>query len=138
MGNRNFIKSHKIREVKGDRNSYERWNERTPIKKQKGRLADKFDFITEDVRANPDSLREDEGMFAVGQPTTPQYLMGEAVEHMAGRQKECYIMVMREDKSLAEAAQVLGISKGTVQVYLNRATKFITAYCKAAIERGRV
>lgn len=138
MGKRKFIEFHKLSEEKGDSNSYSKWNDKRSINKQKGRLADKFDFITEDVRANPDSLRDDETMYANEQPSTPQLLMGEAVMHLQGRQREVYLLTMREGKSLAEAAEVLGIEKGTAQKYRERAIKFISQFCKAAIERGRV
>jgi len=88
----------------------------------------------EHPQANPDVLPETE----IAAPSTPQLLMGEAIDHLQGRQKECYLLIMREEKSLAEAAEVLGISKGSVQVYVNRAVKFLTVYCQAAIARGRV
>lgn len=138
MSNRNFVRSHKIKEVKGDSNSYERWSDSHNINRQKGNSGDKFDFIHEDIRANSDSLREDEAMYANGEPSTPQLLVGEAVEHLQGRQKEVYLLTMREDKSLAEAAEILGIAKGTAQRFKERAIKFITFYCQEAIAKGRV
>ena len=138
MSNRNFIKTHKIKEVRGTRDSYEKWVDNHTTKRQKGRLGDKFDFVAEDVRANPDSLREDEGIYANDQPSTPHLLMGEAIGHLQGRQKEVYLLTMREGKSLAEAAEVLGIAKGTAQKFRERAIKFIEQYCKAAIAGGRV
>jgi RNA polymerase sigma factor (sigma-70 family) len=85
-------------------------------------------------QANPDSLPETE----IASPSTPQLLLGEAIEHMQGRQKEVYLLTMREDKSLAEVAEILQISKGSVQVYQQRAIKFLTRYCREAIKRGRV
>ena len=84
--------------------------------------------------ANPDMLAETE----IAAPSTPQLLMGEAVEHLQGRQREVYLLTMREDKSLAEAAEILGIEKGTAQRYKERAIKFIESYCKQAIAKGRV
>lgn len=86
------------------------------------------------AQANPDVLPETE----IAAPSTPQLLMGEAIRRLAGRQKECYLLVMREDKSLAEAAEILGIAKGSAQVYVDRAVKFISAYCKQAIDGGRI
>lgn len=71
-------------------------------------------------------------------PSSPQLLMGEAILHLQGRQKEVYLLVMREDKSMAEAAEILNIGKSTVQTYLDRAISFISDYCKAAIEQGRM
>lgn len=138
MKHRNLVKFHKLHETKGDRNSYITWNDSHSINRQKDSLGGKFDFITEDVRANPDSLQEDEAMYANGQPSTPHFLMGEAINHLQGRQKEVYLLTMREGKSLAEAAQVLGIAKGTAQKFRERAVKFLTAYCKQAIAGGRV
>jgi RNA polymerase sigma factor (sigma-70 family) len=84
--------------------------------------------------ANPDSLPEVEST----EPSTPQLLMGEAVEHLQGRQRECYLLTMREGKSFKEVAEILGIGKGRVQQYRERAIKFIEAYCLAAIKKGRV
>lgn len=88
----------------------------------------------EHPQANPDVLPETE----IAAPSTPQLLMGEAVEHLQGRQREVYLLTMREDKSLGEAAEVLGLSKGTAQKYKERAIKFIEQYCKAAMAKGRV
>lgn len=92
------------------------------------------DSNREDKRANPDVLPETE----IASPSTPQLLLGEAIEHLQGRQKEVYFLTMREDKSLAEAAQILGIEKGSVQKYRERAVKFLTQYCETAIQKGRV
>lgn len=92
------------------------------------------DGVDEHPQANPDMLPE---MANTG-PSTPQLLMGEAIEHLQGRQREVYILTMREDKSLAEAAEILGIEKGSAQKYKERAIKFIEGYCKAAIAKGRV
>ena len=138
MSNRNFVKTHKIKEVSGTRDAYEKWVDSRTTKRQKGRLGDKFDFVTEDVRANPDSLRDDEGMYANAQPSTPHLLMGEAIQHLQGRQREVYLLTMREGKSLAETAEVLGISKGTAQKFRERAIKFITKWCETQIAKGRV
>lgn len=70
--------------------------------------------------------------------TTPQAIMAEAIEHLQGRQKEVYLMHMRCDCSLGDISTVLKISKGTVQVHLERAVKFVEAYCHQAILKGRV
>lgn len=84
--------------------------------------------------ANPDSLPATESVA----PSNPQLLMGEAIAHLQGRQRECYILTMREGKSFSEAAEILGIGKGRVQQYRERAIKFITQYCNNAIKAGRV
>lgn len=86
------------------------------------------------AQANPDVLPQTE----IAGPSTPQLILGEAITHLQGRQKEVYLLTMRESKSLAETAEVLGITKGSAQVYQKRAIKFLTQYCKAAIDRGRV
>lgn len=84
--------------------------------------------------ANPDILPATE----VVTPSTPQLLMGEAIMHLQGRQREVYLLTMREDKSLAEVAQILKVSKGTVQMYKDRAIKFLVQYCESAIKKGRI
>lgn len=88
----------------------------------------------EHVQANPDVLPDAEA----ASPSTPQLLMGEAIEHLQGRQREVYILTMREGKSLSEAAEILGIEKGSVQKYKERAIKFLTQYCRNAMAKGRV
>jgi|ERR1019366_9129704 DNA-binding CsgD family transcriptional regulator len=135
---RHFVKAQKLSEVPGSAGAYEQFLSSHPKQTQKGKLGDRFDFVAEDVRANPDSLREDEAMYADSQPSTPQMLMGEAVAHLQGRQKECYILTLRDGKSFSEAAKVLGISKSAVEIYRNRAIKFISGYCEQAIKAGRV
>lgn len=90
--------------------------------------------LTEEPQANPDILPETK----IVAPSTPQLLMGEAVEHLQGRQKEVYLLTMREGKSLSEAGEILGISKGTAQKYRDRAIRFISGYCHNAIGKGRV
>lgn len=95
---------------------------------------DSGDDMQENPQANPDVLPEVE---IVG-PSTPQLIMGEAIDHLQGRQREVYMLTMRDNKSWAEAAEILGIEKGSVQKYKERAIKFIEQYCKAAIAKGRV
>jgi len=90
--------------------------------------------LQERPQANPDVLPETNN----AAPSTPQLVMGEAVEHLQGQQKAVYLLTMRDDKSLAEAAQCLGIKKGSAQKYKERAIKFIESYCKQAMARGRV
>ncbi|SRR5258708_34377004 len=92
------------------------------------------DDVREYPLANPDVLPETE----IAAPSTPQLLLGEAINHLQGRQREVYLLTMRESKSLAETAEILGIEKGSVQKYRERAIKFLTQYCEAAIQKGRV
>lgn len=108
-----------LSEQRGSKNSYERY----VANSKEG----------EDMLANPDCLVERNTS-----PSTPQLLMGEAILHLQGRQREVYLLVMREDKSMAEAAEILNISKGTVQTYLDRAIAFIVGYCHEAMQKGRV
>ena len=116
---RGLVDTQDVKEKTGNTHSYERF----------------FSLEeTENVLANPDCLAEREN----DSPSSPQQIMGEAVSRLAGRQKEVYLLVMREDKSLAETADILNIAKGSVQVYLDRAIRFISGYCKQAIETGRV
>ncbi len=119
---RGLVDNHKLSERKGNAQSYERY-----IAQSLG-LED-----TEDVRANPDSLPEYDTA-----PSTPKLLMGEAVLHLQGRQREVYLLVMRENRSFADVGEILDISKSSVQTYLDRAIAFVTAYCVSAMERGRV
>lgn len=92
----------------------------------------------EDIRANPDGLIEGEQLWGDNEVTNPQRIMGEAIAHLQGRQCEVYLLTMRDGKSLAEAAEILGISKAAAQSFRDRAVKFITAYCHNAIARGKV
>lgn len=133
MKKKSLIEWQNLKEIRGNSESY---SETHPRHTQKGKLGDRFDFVTEDTRANPDSLREDETLWPATTITRPQEIMGEAIEHLQGRQKEVYLLTMRAGKSIAEAGTILGISKGTAQVYRDRAVKFIRAYCKLKIENG--
>ena len=92
------------------------------------------DTVREHPQANPDVFPETE----IAAPSTPHLLMGEAIEHLQGRQREVYILAMREGKSLAEISEILGVAKGNIWKYKQRAVKFIRQYCKNAIDKGRV
>lgn len=88
----------------------------------------------EHPQANPDVLPETE----IAGPSTPQLIMGEAIDHLQGRQREVYMLTMRDNKSLAEAAEILGIEKGSAQKYKERAIKFIESWCRNAMAKGRI
>lgn len=118
---RKLVEVQELDEINGGPDSYSRYVALAP------------DKALEDVLANPDCLPEQ-----ASSPSTPQLLMGEAIQHLQGRQREVYLLVMREDKSFAEVGEVLGIGKSTAQEYLDRAIKFITGYCHEAEERGRI
>lgn len=119
----------KIREVQSHRDSSR--GEHSPYWDY---MAKAHETLGEFAQANPDVLPDTQ----IVAPSTPQLIMGEAISHLAGRQKEVYLLTMREGKSLAEVAEILGIEKGTAQKYRERAIKFIEGWCRAAIERGRV
>lgn len=105
-----------LQEIRGHTNSY-----------------DSFSEEGESVLGNPDLLPEQSNS-----PSSPQLLMGEAIEHLQGRQKEVYIAIMRDDKSQAETAELLGVGRTTVQVHLDRAIAFITEYCRRGMEKERI
>jgi RNA polymerase sigma factor (sigma-70 family) len=90
--------------------------------------------LNEHPQANPDVLPETN----ISAPSTPQFVMGEAIEHLQGRQREVYMLLMRDAKTYEEVAEILGITRGAVQTYEKRAIRFISAYCKEAVAKGRV
>jgi RNA polymerase sigma factor (sigma-70 family) len=98
------------------------------------RASNQSDGLSEHPQANPDVLPETE----IAAPSTPQLIMGEAIEHLQGRQREVYMLLMRESKTYEEVSEILEITRGAVQTYEKRAIKFIEQYCKAAIAKGRV
>lgn len=108
------------------------------ISEMRGSVHDYERFVSshgdeESTLSNPDLLPEQKHT-----PSTPQLIMGEAIAHLQGRQKEVYLSIMRDDKSMSETGEVLGISKSSVQVYLDRAIAFITGYCEQAMKKGRI
>ncbi len=127
---RKITKAQKIKEIESHKDSSR--GEHSPFWDYMASRAG--EFLQESAQANPDVLPETE----IAAPSTPQLVLGEAITHLQGRQKECYLLVMREDKSLSEVAEILGIAKGSVQVYVDRAVKFLTQYCRSAINSGRV
>lgn len=116
------IVNQKLGEMNGGTDAYENWIEANMPRDENG-------DATEPVQANPDSLPEGTSYFGDAQPTRARLLMGEAVEHLQGQQKAVYMLTMREDHSIAQAAKKLGISKGTAATYRERALKFIQQYC---------
>lgn len=134
---RRYIQTQNDKEKSGNARAYEDFMDKNPMNLQKGKLGDRFDYITEDVRANPDSLREDEAMYASSQPSEAQYLMGEAVGHLQGIQKQVYTLTMREGLSIAEAGKKIGISKSAAQGYRDRAIKFIAEHVKGVLRNAK-
>lgn len=106
----------------GNTDAYPKWLETNAPRDEEGNPI-------ECAQANPDVLPEGTSYFGDPAPTRPQLLMGEAVEHLQGRQKEIYLLCMRQGYSIADAAKELGISKGTAQTYRERAINFIHQYC---------
>lgn len=92
------------------------------------------DSLNEHPCANPDVLPA----IDIVSPSTPQLVMGEAIEHLQGRQREVYLLLMRESKTYEEVSEILNITRGAIQTYEKRAIRFIETYCKEAIKRGRV
>jgi DNA-directed RNA polymerase specialized sigma24 family protein len=136
MTDRHFVRTQKLKTVSGSSGAYEKWVQNHPTLHSKGKLGDRFDNVTEDVRANPDSLREDESMYGKIRLTRPQEVMGEAVEHLQGRQREVYVLLFRTGLSFSEVSKKLRISKSAVQIYKTRALAFVTQYCGRALARG--
>lgn len=116
-----FVQRQHVREKPGSVNSYEEY-----VARGKQRAGEPL----EDIRANPDTLAEGEQLWGSPGLTRIKEIMGEAIQHLQGRQRAVYELTMRDGKSLAEVAEIFGISKGAVQDYRERAIKFITAYCR--------
>lgn len=114
---RGVVDTQTLSDVSGDINSYETW----------------ISEHGETCQNNPDLLAEQST-----KPSNPQLLMGEAIEHLQGRQREVYLLIMREGRTERDTAAILGISKTVVHTYITRAIKFITAYCKQGIDGGRI
>lgn len=122
-----IVERQLLKEIPGNTDSYEKYVLRGPKEDGEPR---------EDVRANPDQREEGTQLWGNSGMTRAQALMGEAINHLQGRQKAVYELTMRDGKSLAEVAEIFGVSKSAVQGYRERAIKFITAYCRAVIAKG--
>lgn len=120
----------KLRERAGSTGSYDRHIDDSSDKKN---AANK---TGEDYRANPDGLEDGAQLWGNSEITNPQRIMGEAIEHLQGRQKEVYYLIMREQMSEVEVAELMGITQQAVNTYKMRAIKFITTYCQNAIAKG--
>lgn len=69
---------------------------------------------------------------------TPHRIMGEAIEKLRGCHKEVYLLVVRDDKLLEEAALVLEMNEVQAQKVLNEAIESVRKYCKQAMVKGRL
>lgn len=69
---------------------------------------------------------------------TPHRIMGEAVEKLKGYHKEVYLLMVRDEKALTEAALVLEMDELQTQKALDEAIEFVRKYCKQAIAKGRL
>lgn len=114
---RALVDLQKLQEINGNTHSYENY----------------IGAESEDAVANPDVLPEQHNS-----PSSPQMIMGEAIQHLQGRQKEVYIAIMRDDKTQEETAEMLDISRTSVRTHLDRAIGFISQYCRAAMDGGRI
>jgi RNA polymerase sigma factor (sigma-70 family) len=120
---RHFVKTHKTKVIKGNTGSYWDWANANPTGDDEG----------EQTRANPDNLAESDSIYANQQPTKAQLLLGEAIEHLQGRQADVYQLTMRQGLSIAQAARQLNISKSTAQEHKEKAIKFLTQYCRTIV-----
>ncbi len=138
MAYKNKIKIQRLKDIKGQAGSYEQWIGKHFHQTPKGKLGDRFEFLSEPLVANPDQLTEEAGLYADSQMTQAQELMSEAVEHLQGLQRDCYMLTMRQGMSFTEAGKLLRLSKSDVQGYRTRAVKFVTEYIRRAIKNGRL
>lgn len=69
---------------------------------------------------------------------TPHRIMGEAIERLRGRHKEAYLLMVRDEKSLEEAALVMELAEDVAQKTLDEAIALVSKYCKQAIAKGRL
>lgn len=86
------------------------------------------------VQLNEENVNEKTVLFQDTYITDAQALMGDAVEHLQGRQRDVYILTMRQGYSNQEAADILRISRNTVKEYRERAIKFVTAFCQNGLK----
>jgi DNA-directed RNA polymerase specialized sigma24 family protein len=131
MKKKSFIIHQKITEKQGNGESYGKW----VFDNQRGDEGIEGPE-NEDRLANPDGCNESGRMYSNSQMTNAQALMGHAVEHLQGRQREVYLLTMRQGLSIAKAAAQLDITKSSAQVYRTRAINFVSKYCKDAIKNG--
>lgn len=82
-----------------------------------------------------DALPENAALYSGAEITRAQEILGEAIEHLQGRQREVYMLVMRDSLSYNEAAEILKLSKAAVQIYIERAKKFLIGYCRAVAKK---
>ncbi len=135
MARQRWLKQQKLRDVNGDEESYQKFCDNRSAKSI-GKLGNRFDFSSESPQANPDLITEGQALYADSQPNKAREIMGDAVEHLQGRQRDVYMMIMRQGLSFQETAKLLKISKSAVQIYKNRAVKFITAFCKNEMKKN--
>lgn len=69
---------------------------------------------------------------------TPHRIMGEAIEKLRGYHKEVYLLVVRDEKTLEDAALVLEMNEVQTQKVLDEAIECVRKYCKQAIVKGRL
>lgn len=64
--------------------------------------------------------------------------MGEAIEKLRGHHKEVYLLVVRDEKTLEDAALVLEMNEVQTQRVLDEAIESVRKYCKQAMLKGRL
>lgn len=69
---------------------------------------------------------------------TPHRIMGEAIERLRGYHKEVYLLMVRDQKTLEDAALVLEMDEVQTQKTLDEAIESVRKYCKQAMVKGRV
>lgn len=92
---------------------------------------------TEDEDDDPlERMRVDEGLNRAGTPADQveraqvAALIGEAVERLPRRQREAFLLRYWEELDVAETAEVMGCSEGSVKTHCSRATHAIAAYLR--------
>lgn len=67
----------------------------------------------------------EEMLGTIKQPTRQQLILSNSLTSFSKREKQCYVMATVDGKSWGNIAKEIGISKGAVQQYIERARKKI-------------
>lgn len=62
-----------------------------------------------------------------------RYQITDALSRLSDRERDCYVMARGECHSYAEIAEMLGIGKSTVEEYVSRAERKITADLQSSL-----
>ena len=101
-------------------------------------LGGKFDFdgelvVKEYFTANPDGLAEPAARGS-GITEEQHILAQEAYDRLSPQQQKVWDLVMRQQMSLTDAAESLGVRTQTAEVHLNRAKASVTAFLRSKTE----